>query len=119
MRWCSFAVDGRELFGFVQGGAVVSHVEAAAALGEEMPARTLLEFIEQGPRVWERGVVIARRVAQNEVAVPKYGLDAIKWRAPIGRPSKIIGVPINNASVARWAYRDFAEPAFFLKPPSA
>jgi 2-keto-4-pentenoate hydratase/2-oxohepta-3-ene-1,7-dioic acid hydratase in catechol pathway len=119
MRWCSFAVDGREHFGFVQGDAVVSYVEAAAALGEAMLVRTLLEFVELGSPAWERSVTIARRVAQNEVSVPRYGLDAVTWCAPIRRPSKIIGVPINNASVARWAHRDFAEPAFFLKPPSA
>lgn len=119
MRWCSFAVDDRELFGFVQGDAVVSYAEAAAALGEEAPAQTLLAFIEAGSHTWERSDMVVRAVAQNDVAVPKYGLDAVTWRAPIRRPSKILGVPINNASVARWAYRDFAEPAFFLKPPSA
>lgn len=119
MRWCSFAVGGRELFGFVQGGAVVSYAEAAAALGEEAPARTLLELIEMGSGAWERSAAIASGVARNEVAVPRYGLDAVTWRAPIRRPSKILGVPINNASIARWAYRDFAQPAFFLKPPSA
>lgn len=119
MRWCSFAVGSRELFGFAQDDFVVSYAEAAAALGDEAPPQTLLAFIEEGSRAWERSVAIARAVAQNEVTVPRYELGAVTWRAPIRRPSKILGVPINNASIARWAYRDFAQPGFFLKPPSA
>lgn len=41
------------------------------------------------------------------------------WLPPSPRPSKIVGVAVNNKSIAQFSYRAPTEPAYFLKPPSA
>jgi len=41
------------------------------------------------------------------------------WCPPVRRPSKVIGVAINNKIGQRVAFRPFADPAFFLKPSSS
>lgn len=44
---------------------------------------------------------------------------SIRWEPPVPRPSKIVGVALNN-SVFEWlSWRKMADPAYFLKPPSA
>lgn len=45
--------------------------------------------------------------------------DTVTWCPPVRRPSKVIGVAINNKIGQKNAHRPFADPAFFLKPPSA
>lgn len=45
--------------------------------------------------------------------------EAISWLAPSPRPSKIIGVALNNQLGSQFAVRTPTEPAYFLKPPSA
>ena len=45
--------------------------------------------------------------------------DAVVWLPPVRRPSKVLGVAINNIIGQRIAHRPFANPAFFLKPPSS
>ncbi len=43
----------------------------------------------------------------------------ISWCPPLRRPSKIIGVAINNKMGQKVAFRPFADPAFFFKPSSS
>lgn len=43
----------------------------------------------------------------------------VMWCPPVRRPSKVIGVAINNKIGQKVAHRPFADPAFFLKPPSS
>ena len=45
--------------------------------------------------------------------------SAVEFRPPVRRPSKVIGVAINNMMGQRIAHRPFADPAFFFKPPSS
>lgn len=45
--------------------------------------------------------------------------ESVTWCPPVRRPSKVIGVAINNKIGQRIAHRPFADPAFFLKPPSS
>jgi 2-keto-4-pentenoate hydratase/2-oxohepta-3-ene-1,7-dioic acid hydratase in catechol pathway len=42
-----------------------------------------------------------------------------RWLPPSPRPSKIVGVAVNNRSIAQFTHRPPEEPAYFLKPPSA
>lgn len=43
----------------------------------------------------------------------------VRWLAPCPRPSKIVGVAINNVLGSMFAHRTPTEPAYFLKPSSA
>ncbi|MGV0906702.1 fumarylacetoacetate hydrolase family protein [Mycobacterium novum] len=50
---------------------------------------------------------------------PTLDAEALRWLPPSPRPSKIVGVAVNNSLVAQFAHRKPVEPAYFLKPPSA
>lgn len=45
--------------------------------------------------------------------------SAVRWLPPVRRPSKVIGVAINNVMGQKAAFRPFADPAFFFKPSSS
>jgi 2-keto-4-pentenoate hydratase/2-oxohepta-3-ene-1,7-dioic acid hydratase in catechol pathway len=45
--------------------------------------------------------------------------STMRWLPPSPRPSKIVGVAINNSMGNQYAHRAPVEPAYFLKPPSA
>lgn len=44
---------------------------------------------------------------------------AVTWLPPVRRPSKVLGVAINNTIGQKLAFRPFADPAFFFKPSSS
>jgi 2-keto-4-pentenoate hydratase/2-oxohepta-3-ene-1,7-dioic acid hydratase in catechol pathway len=120
MKWLSFAVQDRECFGFLLGeDIVVDYVAAAAAVGKGTQPRTLLEFVEAGDA--ERTVAneIVAQVTDGRLKTACYALNDIHFRAPIRRPSKILGVPINNSSINKWGHRAWKAPGLFMKPPSA
>ena len=120
MKWLSFAAAGRECFGFVVGDAnVVDYRDAVHAAGGETQIRSLLELVEAGGDEWASAREIAGRIEAGELVVDQHDLAQIEYRAPICRPSKIIGVAINNGSINKWAHRRWKSPGFFLKPPSA
>ncbi|QIB64111.1 fumarylacetoacetate hydrolase family protein [Kineobactrum salinum] len=115
MKWLSFELDGARLYGFVKGDHVVNIRAVAARLNLEDFPRTLLQLVEAGDGESGRLKEIVDNV-ELEDCVP---LSDIEWRTPIDRPSKILGVPINNGSFAPLAHRMFEAPCFFMKPPSA
>lgn len=45
--------------------------------------------------------------------------DTVRWLPPSPRPSKIVGVAVNNSLANQFAHRAPVEPAYFFKPPSA
>jgi 2-keto-4-pentenoate hydratase/2-oxohepta-3-ene-1,7-dioic acid hydratase in catechol pathway len=120
MKWLSFAASARECFGFVtQNGKAVDYRDAARSAGRDCELHSLLELVEAGPDEWAAAAQIAARIASGELLVKQNDLGQITYRAPIRRPSKIIGVAINNGSINKWAHRRWKAPGFFLKPPSA
>ena len=119
MKWLSFASAGRECFGFVVGDAnAVDYRDAVQAAGRETQIRSLLELVEAGADEWVSAREVAGRIAAGELVVVRHDLAQIEFRAPIRRPSKILGVAINNGSINKWAHRRWKSPGFFLKPPS-
>ena len=120
MKWLSFALNGRDGFGFLIGeDTVVDYTKAAAMIGKGAQPRTLLELVEAGEAELEIAAAIAAQIASGELESPRYALEDVEFRAPIRRPSKILGVPINNSSINKWGHRAWKAPGFFLKPPSA
>jgi 2-keto-4-pentenoate hydratase/2-oxohepta-3-ene-1,7-dioic acid hydratase in catechol pathway len=120
MKWLSFSVQGRECFGFLTGdNMVVDYAAAAAAIGKGVHPRTLLEFVEAGDVEQTTANDIAARFADGGLKAICYPVKDIAFRAPIRRPSKILGVPINNSSINKWGHRAWKAPGLFMKPPSA
>ena len=107
--------DGREtLIAAVSDteGVTLSDAYAAAGLGEA--PSTMQALIEAGPNEATRaaGAVLA---APGAVRFPLYGLD---WRAPQTRPTKFIGVAINNKGTRKEVHFPTPAPNYFLKAPS-
>lgn len=108
MRLSSYSIDGRATWGVVASdGTLVEarHIDGAPA--------TLDEHIESP----EPAVVDGLRAAAS--AGGGTSSDDVVWMPPVRRPSKILGVAINNVIGQRIAHRPFANPAFFFKPPSS
>ncbi len=108
MRLSSFLIDGRPTWGVVAAdGTVVD------ARGVDGAPATLDDHIDS-----PSADVVARL---RELAATGGGIAPadVTWLPPVRKPSKILGVAINNIIGQRIAHRPFANPAFFFKPPSA
>lgn len=115
MKWLSYSVDGQDRFGFVDGDDVFDYRPLCANHTRSVQPRSLLEYVEAGPAEW----AIAVELSGDLECAQRHALTAIRYHAPIRRPSKILGVPINNSTINKWAHRPWKAPGFFLKPPSA
>ena len=116
MKWLSFSAHGQDCFGFLLSeDVVVDYAKTAAKIGKGAQPRTLLEFVEAG----EAELALAAEIAAGGVEPVSYAVKDVHFQAPIRRPSKILGVPINNGSINKWGHRAWKAPGFFLKPPSA
>ena len=119
MRLASIGFEDRERVGFALGdGALVGIDDAWETAGLGVAPATLLELVEGGPALRDDlDRAFAAAVGAGD-ALPRIPLSAVHWRPPVCRPSKIVGVALNNAAFAPAAHRYFEKPAFFLKPSS-
>lgn len=108
MKVCTYIVDGVTTWGVVAADGTL--VSAASIPGA--PA-WLDEHIENPlPEV----LAALSRAEATGGGAPQ---ASVRWCPPVRRPSKVIGVAINNMIGQKIAHRPFADPAFFLKPPSS
>jgi 2-keto-4-pentenoate hydratase/2-oxohepta-3-ene-1,7-dioic acid hydratase in catechol pathway len=119
LKLASFHAAGRERIGlFVDGQLVdLSTVDTGAPDHTPRP-RTLLELIEAGESAseWLR---LAARAAAGGGACERFSPDAVVWRAPVHRPSKICCIALNNSANSERIIRGPSHPAMFIKPASA
>jgi 2-keto-4-pentenoate hydratase/2-oxohepta-3-ene-1,7-dioic acid hydratase in catechol pathway len=108
MRVCSFSVSGRSTWGVAADDGTL--IDARTVDGAPVSLDDHVEAPDPG--------VVARL---GEAAASGGGVAPaeVTWLPPVRRPSKILGVAINNVIGQRIAHRPFANPAFFLKPPSS
>lgn len=108
MRLSTYVTNGNTTWGVVaDDGTLVS------AAGIPNAPSTLDDHIENpSPEV----VSALREAATHGGGTPQ---TSVVWRPPVRRPSKVIGVAINNKIGQRNAHRPFADPAFFFKPSSS
>ena len=122
MKLASILTDRGEILGFQTRDGQVAELSSALALtGYPMSAAPtdMMTFIEQGPDAWAR---TARAVA-TALAAPdglvQHAPDAVVWRPPVRRPSKIVCVALNNSANKARILKGPDHPAFFVKPWSA
>lgn len=111
MKLASIVVDGRETVAVLHDRAIV---DVATLMGE---ASVRMDLILSDPG-WLQNVAHTLDDADRASAATLTA-DAVTWLAPSPRPSKIVGVAINNQLGSQFAVRMPTEPAYFLKPPSA
>ncbi|WP_030620351.1 fumarylacetoacetate hydrolase family protein [Streptomyces fulvoviolaceus] len=112
MRIANIAVAGRPRL--VAPGLENSVIDLALLLGRD--ALDMDTFLAEAD-----ALLPTLRAMLAEPAPEHTILDVsqVRWLPPSPRPSKIVGVAINNKLGAQFAHRTPVEPAYFLKPPSA
>ena len=90
-----------------------SIVDVGAVLRE--PGIDMHKLIESADDLMPR---LRDRLANPPVS-PLVDVTDICWAPPAPRPSKIVGVALNNAVFQWLSWRKMSAPSFFLKPPSA
>lgn len=124
MRYATFSLlagPSSPRLGVLGGDGIVDFAAAVAGRWEGDPPSNLLGLIQQGPDAWDR----ARELAAAG-ATPAYGIDQIRWHAPIPRPLKnIFCVGRNYAAHVKEgpaAYNREVKlpdiPVFFTKAPT-
>jgi 2-keto-4-pentenoate hydratase/2-oxohepta-3-ene-1,7-dioic acid hydratase in catechol pathway len=124
MRLASFLVAGRELLGWqIDEMQLLALDEVGAVLGEPRHASlasitTMQGLIEAGPVA----LALVRDLAQAARAQPQrvrpIPMSTVRWRPPVTRPSKILGVAMNNSASDARKISAPTHPMFFLKAPS-
>lgn len=110
MKLASVIAGSRETLAVQHEDAIV---DVALLVG--VPSLTL-DSILQDPRI------LGRIATGLEGQIPDAALlveEELTWLPPSPRPSKIVGVALNNRLGSQFAVREPTEPAYFLKPPSA
>lgn len=108
MRLSTYTINDRRTWGVVADDDTL--VEASTVAGAPS---SLDEHIESPDPAVAAGLAAA---AAKGGGTPQ---SAVRWLPPVRRPSKVIGVAINNMMGQKAAYRPFADPAFFFKPSSS
>jgi 2,4-diketo-3-deoxy-L-fuconate hydrolase len=120
MRLASFRYQGRDRVGFALGEKLVDLEDAAHAMGRPaLPVANMIELIETG----DAGLRILRGMHEFLVRKPQSGptIDPrdIEWRPPVRRPSKILGIALNNSASDERKISAPEHPLFFIKPASS
>ena len=119
MKLASFRHRDRDRIGFSVDGFLVDLADVAAAIGvPPLPADmvALIESGEQGARIL---AAAAAYVANNPDAVEGIDPSEVEWHPPVRRPSKILGIALNNSASDERKISAPDHPLFFMKPASS
>ena len=121
MKVASFFAAGRERFGVCTEAGLIDLSRAGARGSILEPPRpdSALELIEAGEAglaAIER-LLVRARTSPHEFEV--FAADAVLWRAPVLKPSKVCCVAFNNSANSGRILRGPGHPALFTKPASA
>ncbi len=113
MKFGTIREGGREtLIARISDDEAVRLADAYAAAGLGAAPATMQALVEAGPDELARA-----RQALGAGATP-IALAGVEWMAPQTRPSKFIGVAMNNKGIRKEAHRPSDVPNYFLKAPS-
>jgi 2,4-diketo-3-deoxy-L-fuconate hydrolase len=119
MKLASFRYRDRDRIGFSVDGYLVDLADVAKAIGvPPLPADmiALIESGEQGARILAAAAAFA---ANNPEAVEGIDPSEIEWQPPVRRPSKILGIALNNSASDERKISAPDHPLFFIKPASS
>ena len=115
MYLASFSFEGRDRLGArIDETHLIDLGEAAAAAGESIPA-DMTELIRSDPDLARaRALLTFAESAPDQVR--RIPLNAIRWRPPVPRPGKVLGVALNNSASDARRISGPQHPMFFMKP---
>jgi 2-keto-4-pentenoate hydratase/2-oxohepta-3-ene-1,7-dioic acid hydratase in catechol pathway len=113
MKFGTIRESGQEvLIGRISDSEAVRLADAYAAAGLTPAPANMQALIEGGAAELERA---AQALAAG---APTLALDSVEWMAPQTRPSKFLGVAMNNKGIRKEAHFPSDVPNYFLKAPS-
>ncbi|MCC6947065.1 MAG: fumarylacetoacetate hydrolase family protein [Bradyrhizobiaceae bacterium] len=120
MKLASFRFNGRDRLGFASGDGLIDLEDAARAMGRPaLPVADMIELIESG----DAGLRLVREASafalQNPAAVARINAADVQWHPPVRRPSKILGIALNNTASDERKISAPEHPMFFMKPASS
>jgi 2-keto-4-pentenoate hydratase/2-oxohepta-3-ene-1,7-dioic acid hydratase in catechol pathway len=120
MKLASFRHHGRDRLGFAIGDGIIELDRVARAMGKAaLPVPDMIALIESG----EAGLRWLREAqvfaGKNPGAVPPIDASEIEWHPPVRRPSKILGIALNNSASDARKISAPEHPLFFMKPASS
>ena len=115
MYLASFRYEGIDRIGFRRDEAhMVDLAEAGAAAGLDIPT-DMTALIAADPKLTAAGVI--RQFAEDSPdQVRRIPIADIRWRPPVPRPGKILGVALNNSASDARRISGPSHPMFFMKP---
>jgi 2-keto-4-pentenoate hydratase/2-oxohepta-3-ene-1,7-dioic acid hydratase in catechol pathway len=120
MKLASFRYRGRDRIGFALDDGLVDIEDAARALNRPaLPVANMIELIEAGEAGLHFLNVAAEALAHNPGACPTIDPRDVEWRPPVRRPSKILGIALNNSASDARKISAPEHPLFFIKPASS
>jgi 2-keto-4-pentenoate hydratase/2-oxohepta-3-ene-1,7-dioic acid hydratase in catechol pathway len=118
LKLASFHAAGAERIGVLIDGQLLD-IGSCLAGATRVGPTTLLELVEGGEQARERLTRYLDRIAAGDGPAERFALDAVTWRAPVRRPSKICCLALNNSANAERIMQGPTHPAMFMKPASA
>lgn len=121
MKIASFFAAGRERFGvWTEAGLIdLSRAGATAPGLEPAGPNSVLELIEAGEAGLARVEDLLARARTSPHEVEVFAADAVLWRPPVLKPSKVCCVAFNNSANSDRILQGPRHPAVFTKPASA
>jgi 2-keto-4-pentenoate hydratase/2-oxohepta-3-ene-1,7-dioic acid hydratase in catechol pathway len=123
MRLATFDVRGRTVFGVFSGPAAVIDLTVALRVLMTQPVRTMEELLGLGEEGMRRASEICRTAESRQGDLPAGSLlqrSEVTLRAPVLRPSKIIGIGLNYGDHCREQHVEApGVPRLFAKYPSS
>jgi 2-keto-4-pentenoate hydratase/2-oxohepta-3-ene-1,7-dioic acid hydratase in catechol pathway len=121
MKIASFFAAGRERFGvWTEAGLIdLSRADATASSLEPARPNSVLELIEAGRTGLARVEDLLARARTGPHEVEVFAADAVLWRPPVLKPSKVCCVAFNNSANSDRILQGPRHPALFTKPASA
>jgi 2,4-didehydro-3-deoxy-L-rhamnonate hydrolase len=117
MKLASFRHRGSDCLGFSAANGIVNLADVAQAIGAPVPSADMIGLIEAG----EDGLrfLHAAHEYAHSNSIEVIDFAAVEWQPPVRRPSKILGIALNNSASDARKISAPEHPLFFMKPASS
>ena len=116
MYLASIRVGEQDRIGVRDGEELIDLNALGRAAGFPQPT-DMAELIRLDPRL-ERVAELLRFGERAPERVRRMALDEVRWRPPVPRPGKILGIALNNSASDARRIAGPDHPMFFMKPPT-